>query len=322
MRWSLLFLLLLAASGCCAAFRFPSQPPLLSLLARHHALSSSIPDFGKDAPFSPQDVYRPPPSSTPSAQQRTLHPPTYADMKELAFILASVTEHLDTDPGQALTVASQRMGWLYARNVPQLTQMLLTEFPAFRQDDGMMRAYMFLLDFLEAVVVETAALQTKNQAVLRGLLEAAKVSEAQVDAAIASNTAQLMAPEFLLYLDAEIEGHAPNSPTENLLVTIKLRLLDEVGKGMGIDVMVLPKLAAEVDPVELRRKAVEHLRPYDAAGCELFLQTLRLMRGEMSKRYQQVGWLRLVFLFHKRALLSLASLLPCCGSSTRRWWPT
>ena len=27
---------------------------------------------------------------------------------------------------------------------------------------------------------------------------------------------------------------------------------------------------------------------YDAAGCELFLQTLRLMRLEMKKRYKQV----------------------------------
>ena len=39
-----------------------------------------------------------------------------------------------------------------------------------------------------------------------------------------------------------------------MLVTTKLRLLDEVGKGMGVDVMVLPKLAAEENPAELRRK--------------------------------------------------------------------
>ena len=269
-----------------AAFRPGTRNVLPSRVAssrRRASPPSSIPDFGTDAPF-PQNVYVPPPASTP----RTLLPTTFADMKEMAFILAQITEHLDTDPGKAMTVASQRMGWLYARNVPQLTQMLLTEFPAFRQDDGMMRAYLFVLDFLEAVVAETSALQTKNQAALRELLAAAKTSEAAVDAAIQANTGQLTAPEFLLYLDAEIEGHAPNSPTENLLVTIKLRLLDEVGKGMGVDVMVLPKLAAESDPAELRRKTVEHLRAYDAAGCELFLQTLRLMRGEMSKRYQQV----------------------------------
>ena len=35
---------------------------------------------------------------------------------------------------------------------------------------------------------------------------------------------------------------------------------------------------------------MEHLQNYDAAGCELFLQTLRLMRMEMKKRYKQVWY--------------------------------
>jgi hypothetical protein len=39
---------------------------------------------------------------------------------------------------------------------------------------------------------------------------------------------------------------------------------------------------------ELRRKTVEHLKTYDIAGKELFLQALRLMRAEMTKRYGQV----------------------------------
>jgi hypothetical protein len=47
-----------------------------------------------------------------------------------------------------------------------------------------------------------------------------------------------------------------NSPLENMLITTKLRLLDEVGKGMGVDVMMLPKLAAEENPAELRRKVM------------------------------------------------------------------
>ena len=63
-------------------------------------------------------------------------------------------------------------------------------------------------------------------------------------------------PEFLLYLDAEIDSQDYNSPLENMLITTKLRLLDEVGKGMGVDVMVLPKLAAEENPAELRRKVM------------------------------------------------------------------
>ena len=94
--------------------------------------------------------------------------------------------------------------------------------------------------------------------------------------------------------------------------------------------MMLPKLAAEVDPSELKRKVieritypiinicvyitytkfdeistdvlififlycdlrtqtVEHLESYDDSGKRLFLQTLKLMRKEMLKRYQNVG---------------------------------
>jgi hypothetical protein len=46
---------------------------------------------------------------------------------------------------------------------------------------------------------------------------------------------QLLKPEFLLYLDSEIEGQESNSATENMLVTVKLRLLDEIGRGYVMD---------------------------------------------------------------------------------------
>jgi hypothetical protein len=183
---------------------------------------------------------------------RRLIEPNFEDMKEMAFILANITEHLDTKPELSLSVLSQKMGWLYSRDIPKLTQMLLQEFPGFRKDEGMMRSYMFLMDFLEAVVNETVTMQKTNQKALRLLLEAAQTSEAQVDQAITNNKEQLLKQEFLLYLDAEIESQEGNSSMENMLVTVKLRLLDEIGKGMGVDVMILPKLAAEEDPAELR----------------------------------------------------------------------
>jgi hypothetical protein len=74
------------------------------------------------------------------------------------------------------------MGWMYSRNIPALTQMMLNEFPSIRQDDGMMRGYMFLLDFLEAVAKETSTLLKRNQNILRQLLEASKMSEDAVNA--------------------------------------------------------------------------------------------------------------------------------------------
>lgn len=157
-------------------------------------------------------------------------PPNFEDMKVLATILANITDTLDTQPELALSIASQKMGWLYARDVPQLTQMMLSEFPSLRQDDGMMRAYMFLLDFLEAVVKETSTIVRKNQKNLRLIMEAAKVNEEAVNTCVASLIDDVKSPEFMLYLDSEIDMQEKNSPMENLLTTIKLRVLDEIGK--------------------------------------------------------------------------------------------
>lgn len=226
---------------------------LRALLIKSPSSPNNLPNFAEDDPLGNMKPIYNPDSSSISVSTPLLEP-TFADMKEMAFILANITEHLDTQPEVAITIASQRMGWLYSRNIPKLTQMLLQEFPGFRQDESMMRAYLFLLDFLEAVVKETNDLQETNQKALRILLEAAKTSEQQVDLVIMDSKEQLTKPEFMLYLDAEIESQDPNSPLENMLVTIKLRLLDEIGKGMGVDVMILPKLAAEDDPTELRRK--------------------------------------------------------------------
>ena len=246
----LLLLLLIVMSSVVFSYRIilPSWCGISTVAMKS---TNGLPNFAEDDPLANM-----PPIYNPDAVTtvRTLMEPTFADMKEMAFLLANVTEHLDTQPELAMTVASQRMGWLYSRDVPKLTQMLLQEFPSFREDQGMMRAYMFLIDFLEAVVTETSSMQKTNQKLLRLVLEGAKVSEQQLDLVIQENRGPLTRPEFLLYLDAEIDNQDYNSPLENMLITTKLRLLDEVGKGMGIDVMVLPKLAAEENPAELRRK--------------------------------------------------------------------
>lgn len=41
---------------------------------------------------------------------------------------------------------------------------------------------------------------------------------------------QLLAPPFFLYLDSEINAQKANSPAENALTTVKLKLVDEKGK--------------------------------------------------------------------------------------------
>lgn len=229
------------------------------------------------------------------SESRRLLEPSKADMRQLAFILANVSDSLDQQPEAALSIVSQNMGWLFARNVPALTQMLLQEYPALRQDTGMMRGYMFTLDFLEAVGSETSKLLKKNQRGLKLLFDAMKVSEAEVNRVIEDNSKELTSPEFLVYLDSEIQAQDTNSPLEGLLVTLKLRLLEEAGRSLGYDVSVIPKLAAEEDPAELRRKTVEHVQSYESVGGkELFLQALRLMRKEMAKRYARIDPLLLL----------------------------
>jgi hypothetical protein len=150
-------------------------------------LYSGIPDFSEDPSKyinlqSNQKILNPDYENTVNELDvsRRLIEPNFEDMKEMAFILANITEHLDTKPELSLSVLSQKMGWLYSRDIPKLTQMLLQEFPGFRKDEGMMRSYMFLMDFLEAVVNETVTMQKTNQKALRLLLEAAQTSEAQV----------------------------------------------------------------------------------------------------------------------------------------------
>jgi len=249
----LLLLIFLLSSSVFSFPRFSSQRCVSQIAIKS---TNGLPNFAEDDPLANMPpIYNPDAGTTTlTSDARKLMEPTFADMKEMAFLLANITEHLDTQPELAMTVASQRMGWLYSRDVPKLTQMLLQEFPSFREDQGMMRAYMFLIDFLEAVVTETSSMQKTNQKLLRLVLEGAKVSEQQLDLVIQENRGPLTKPEFLLYLDAEIDSQDFNSPLENMLITTKLRLLDEVGKGMGVDVMVLPKLAAEENPAELRRK--------------------------------------------------------------------
>ena len=49
--------------------------------------------------------------------------------------------------------------------------MLLQQYPVLREDDAMRRAYIFVIDFLEAVGKETSSRMRQNQDSLRIILE-------------------------------------------------------------------------------------------------------------------------------------------------------
>ena len=99
---------------------------------------------------------------------------------------------------------------------------------------------------------------TNNQNILRMLLEAAKVDDATLIGCLAENKGRCCNQDFLIFLDSEIESQESNSPLEALLVTLRLRIIEEMGRSLGTDVTILPKLASLEDQGALQRKTKEH----------------------------------------------------------------
>ncbi|RYH13046.1 hypothetical protein EON65_36635 [archaeon] len=62
-----------------------------------------------------------------------------------------------------------------------MTEMLLAEFPVLRKDEQMMKAHTQIIDFLETFVDGAVDMIKKNQALLKEILEAAKISENYFD---------------------------------------------------------------------------------------------------------------------------------------------
>lgn len=68
---------------------------------------------------------------------------------------------------------------------------MLAEQPALRDDDNMMQAYVFLMDFLESFSDVVGGMVRENQALLKELLEAAKESEDGLDQYVQTNRAKV-----------------------------------------------------------------------------------------------------------------------------------
>lgn len=90
------------------------------------------------------------------------------------------------------------------------------------------------------------------------------------------------------YVNSELQGTTAGSPAEDVLSTIRLRLLELVGEGLSPDVAVLPRLLSEDSPEGLRRATHDYLREFSTPGKDLFLLNLRLLRKEMGKKYNGV----------------------------------
>jgi hypothetical protein len=151
------------------------------------------------------------------------------------------------------------------------------------------RAFSFTMDFLEAVSNETSSLLKRRQASLRAVMEAAKQGEDALDAIINERFTELSDAEFLVYLDSEIDSQVGNVAMETFLVTIKLRILEEAGRIKGLDVAILPRLAAESNLQTMKVKTLQYIADFDQEGKVLFLQTLGIVRRELSIRYENVS---------------------------------
>ena len=166
---------------------------------------------------------------------------------------------------------------------------MLSQIP---EGDGpsTLRAFSFTMDFLEAVSKETSSLLKRRQASLRAVMEAAKKGEEELNRVMEERFSELSDAEFLVFLNSEIDNQASNPAMESFLVTIKLRILEEVGRSRGIDIAILPKLAAEENLQTMRAKTLQYIAGFDEEGKLLFLQTLGIVRRELEKRYANVSF--------------------------------
>jgi folate-binding protein YgfZ len=215
--------------------------------------------------------------------------PTITDMKQFTYILANITDNLEKGkPESALSTVSQQIGWLLSHNIPGLVNMLLKEYPVLRNDEGMMKGYLFIIEFLTAISNETKIRTKKHQNSLKILLETAKNGiDGMITEKIAEIYNDISTNEFLVYLDSEIDNQSPNSKGENLLVTLKLLLIEEIGKKkLGIDTVILSKLASEQDISILEQKTIEYFKDYDINMLELFVSNINIMKNELNLRYQ------------------------------------
>ena len=75
--------------------------------------------------------------------------------------------------------------------------------PTIQPYQGIVRAYYFVLDFLEAIANETSGLMKRRQATLKKIMEAAKVSEIEVDKIMRENNIEVRS-HYLIFMHSSM----------------------------------------------------------------------------------------------------------------------
>lgn len=150
-----------------------------------------------------------------------------------------------------LSVLSSSLGWLLSHNLPQLfDDMSELDRVELRPSFGL------VLDFLEMNALETRALVSTHQLVLKKLLQAAQISESTLQEFLSKEGPQVTSPGFLTYLESEVEAQSSDGPARATLQVIQMMVLEELGRsrGQGEDILAIPRLASEASEELIRLK--------------------------------------------------------------------
>jgi hypothetical protein len=219
----------------------------------------------------------------------TLPAVTRDDMEQLRTIFETTASAIESDNvEQALSTVSKNLRFLFGKNIPKLTEMMLQEHTSLRQSKSTMQAYYLIITTMDVMAREKKEMIGKSQELLRELLLAAKVSESHLKIFLENNLNKFSSLEFSLFLDAEIKNAPYQSQIEQLLLMIKLTILEMRGKELGVDIKALATLAATNNEEELKRKTLNHIAEYDRNARDLLVQSIRMNIQEIQKHPEPV----------------------------------
>jgi hypothetical protein len=80
------------------------------------------------------------------------------------------------------------------KTINRITERMLSDTPAFRQNIALSVAYEFVMDFLESVGNEMNSLVNRNQELLKSVFDAFKTDEEKFDKFLSENMQNVSSP--------------------------------------------------------------------------------------------------------------------------------
>jgi len=138
------------------------------------------------------------------------------------------------DLSAALSLVLQRSQALLGSNVVEVAELLKEDSERLGQNDTAAvidEATAFIIECLEEMVGFASSMSSRNQAILKSIVEASKESPHRLDQVVRESSPQ-MDSTFLTYVSSEItrlEGHGPESETLlKLMSAVRERVVSEL----------------------------------------------------------------------------------------------